>query len=343
MGDTVAAVTSDRPVLVTGASGLIGRGVVARLLADGHQVRGFVLAGEDVTRFPELAARPGLELVRGDITDAGSVAAATRGAGRVIHLAAVVGDWGPTALFERINVGGTRHVLDAATAAGVERFLMVSSIVVYGSQLATGLCDEYAPREHGVGPYSRSKRASEELALDYHGFGRVPVTVVRPGNVFGPGSALWVDELVRLARRGLGLWLGDGTGDATLAYVDNVVDVIVRALGHRAAAGRIYNAIDAGGVSWRAYLTDLARVAGAAPPRRALPVPVAAALATAMEQSWRLIGRRARPLLTREAVQLLASQAPVPIARARAELGYDPIPYPQALAAVARYLEESTP
>lgn len=327
------------PVLVTGASGFIGRRVVARLAGAGRPARAFLLPHEDPAAVPELAAARGLEIARGDLTDAASVAAAVRGASRVVHLAAVVGDWGPAALFERVNVGGTRHVVDAAAAAGCARLVMVSSIVVYGRRLADGGCDEDAPREVGVGPYGQTKRAAEELALDAHAFGRVPVTVVRPGNVWGPGSGLWVDELVRLLRRGLLVTIGDGGGDACLAFVDNVVDVIVRALDAPAAAGRIYNAVDDGGVRWRDYLTDLARLAGAAPPRRRVSPAVARALAAAMERTWRLVRRPGRPLLTREAVQLLSSGPPVPSARARAELGYDPLPYDRGLAAVARYLE----
>ncbi|MBE7454852.1 MAG: oxidoreductase, partial [Kofleriaceae bacterium] len=104
-------------------------------------------------------------------------------------------------------------------------------------------------------------------------------------------------------------------------------------------AGRIYNAVDDGGVRWRDYFTDLARLAGAAPPRRRVPPAVARALAATMERTWRLARRAGRPLLTREAVQLLSSGPPVPNARARAELGYDPVPYDRGLAAVARYLE----
>jgi 2-alkyl-3-oxoalkanoate reductase len=321
--------------LVTGATGFIGRRVVAALAAAGQRVRALVLPHDD----PAPVAGPGVTIVRGDVTDRDAVLAAARGARRVYHLAAVVGDWGSDALFERINVGGTRAALDAAAAAGAERVVMVSSIVVYGSRLHTGPCDEDAPRELGLGPYGRTKRASEELALDYHGFGRVPVTVVRPGNVFGPGSGLWVDELARILRRGLGMWVDDGEGDATLAQVDNVVDVVVRAGAHPAAAGRIYNAADGGGVSWKQYLRDVAAAAGAPAPTLGLPRPVAAATATAMERAWRLAGRRDRPLLTREAVQLFASRPPVPIARAAAELGFVPRPYGPALDQVRAYLQ----
>src|SRR5262249_28923076 len=239
------SMTTPTTALVTGATGFIGRRLVARLARDGHRVRALVLPGEDPGAVPELAALGGaLDVVRGDVTDADGVAAAVRGAGRVYHLAAVVGDWGSDNAFERINVGGTRNVLDAAAAGGVERVVMVSSIVVYGSQLRTGPCDEDAPRELGVGPYSRTKRASEEIALDYHAFGRVPVTVVRPGNVFGPASGMWVDGLAALLRKGSARWVDDGDGDADLAFVDNVVDVIARAADAPAAAGRIYNATD---------------------------------------------------------------------------------------------------
>jgi nucleoside-diphosphate-sugar epimerase len=216
---------------------------------------------------------------------------------------------------------------------------MISSIVVYGARLHDGGCDEDAPRGTGVGPYSRTKRESEEVALEAHRRGRVPVTVVRPGNVWGPGSGLWVDEIAKLARKGMLMTLDGGAGDATLAYVDNVVDVIIRALDAPDAAGRIYNAIDEGGVTWRAYLTDIARLAGGKPPKRSLSPKLARVLAGSMERVWRLTRRSSRPLMTREAVQLLSSGPPVPISRARAELGYDPVPYERGLAAVARYLE----
>lgn len=332
------AVSTKGSVLVTGASGFIGRRVAARLATKGRAVRALAMPAEDVSAIPELAG-PGIEIVRGDITDPGAMRDVVRGVERVVHLAAVVGDWGPDALFDRVNVGGTRNVVDAGALEGCERLVMVSSIVVYGERLAAGGCDEDAPRAAGVGPYSRTKRESEELALDAHRRGRIPVTVVRPGNVWGPGSQVWVDEIARLARKGLLMTIDGGRGDATLAYVDNVVDVIVRALDAPEAAGRVYNAIDAGGVTWKAYLSDIARLSGGKPPRRSLSPRVAAFLAGGMERVWRLARRPGRPLMTREAVRLLASGPAVPISRARAELGYDPAPYDRGLAAVARYLE----
>jgi nucleoside-diphosphate-sugar epimerase len=240
-----------------------------------------------------------------------------------------------------VNLEGTRNALDAAEAAGCERFLMVSSIAVYGWQVRTSVCDEEStPREYGAGPYSRTKRASEELALDYHAFGRVPVTVVRPGNVWGPGSGLWVDEIVDFLRSGTNLLIDRGEGDAILAYVDNVVDVIALAAASPVAAGRVYNANDGSGVTWRQYFGDLARILGVEPPTRSVPPKVALAMAAAMERGWQVLGRSSRPLLTRDAVTILSARAAVPIRRAVEDLGYRPqVSYEQGLERVAAYVK----
>lgn len=320
---------------VTGATGLIGRRLVARLLADGEEVRALALSYEDAVGLE------GAEVVRGDITDAGRLMEAVRGADRVYHLAAIVGDWGDEADFVAVNVDGTRNLLEAAAAAHCQRFLMVSSIVVYGSQMRTAVCDEEnTPRELGVGPYSRTKRASEDLALDYHAFGRVPVTVVRPGNVWGPSSALWVDEVAGFLRSGRNLLVDRGEGDAILAYVDNVVEVIVLAARAPVAAGRIYNANDGSGVTWRRYFQDLSAILGVEPPERSVSPRVALAVAAAMERVGRAMGRPTRPLLTREAVTILSSRSAVPIRRAVEDLGYrPPVSYHQGMERVAAYLK----
>lgn len=322
--------------LVTGATGFIGKRLVARLLDDGHELRALLLPDEQSPFGGDV------QVVRGDVTDAESLRSATGGASRVYHLAAFVGDWGDEDLIRAINVTGTRNVLEAAVASACERFVMVSSVVVYGSQLWDGDCDEDAPREHGCGPYSRTKRESEELALGFDSLGRIPVSVVRPGNVYGPGSKNWVDLPVSALRAGQWIHVDGGDGDATLAYVDNVVDVIARAGDSEKAAGRIYNANDGSGVTWRQYAGDLARIAGAKEPTRSIPRSVALALGWTMERGWKLFRRSGRPLITREAVTLLASRACVPIERARRELDYDPpVDYRQAMEQIAQYIKET--
>jgi 2-alkyl-3-oxoalkanoate reductase len=321
-------------ILVTGASGFIGRALVARLLTRRNRVRALVLPDERV----DLAA----EIARGDVTRPETLEPAMRKVRVVYHLAALVGDWGPEALYRAVNVEGTRNVLAAAAAAGVERVVVTSSLVVYGSQLGREVCDEDMPREHGCGPYSRSKRAQEDVALDFHRFGRVPVTVVRPGNVYGPGSKNWVDVPVALLRAGRLPLIDGGAGDAALTWIDNLVEFLVLAGREPAAEGRVYNANDGSGVTWARYFGELARAVGAPPPRMRLPAGAAMAAAMAMEAAWRVARRRSRPLFTREAVTLLASRHPVPVSRAARELGYvAAIEFAETMERLARHLSAS--
>jgi len=323
------------PILVTGATGFIGRRLVRRLLHEGYQPRLFVRATSPLEEVWE-----GLPIERGDVTELDTVHRALRGVATVIHLAAKVGDWGREAEHQATTVRGTEHVL--SEAARVEaRVILASSVVVYGEQLGRTVCDEHLPLGRKTyGPYGRAKQAQERIARQLEAQRGLRVTIVRPTNVFGPRSATWVDAPVEVFRQGLPGLIGDGKRDAGLTYVDNVVDVFVRAAERPDAAGRIYNANDENGVTWRRYFSELADLVGAKRPR-SLPAPVASLLARGASATWRALGREDRPPLTPEALHLLSAHHRVPIARACRELGYKPaVGYEQAMDEVARYLSE---
>lgn len=322
-------------LVVTGATGFIGRALVRRALADGHAVRALV-------RDPASVLPDAVERAVGDLGRPDSLAPAMQGAEAVVHLAAQLGDWGPEAAFVRTNVEGTRALLDAARSGGVSRFVCTSSLVVYGEQLLGELpCDEDRPfGKKLVSAYARSKAAAERVCREAATDTFAP-TIVRPGNVFGPGSKYWVDEVVATLRKG-GVPVIDGERPlAHLAYVDNVVDLLLRAAITPAAAGRTYNVNDGDGVTWWRYLRDLAVIARARPPSKVLPGAVAAAAAVVMETAARAVRRKTRPLLTREAVRLFRARAALPIARAETELRYrPPVSYATALERVRAYLAD---
>ncbi|MBI4954677.1 MAG: NAD-dependent epimerase/dehydratase family protein [Myxococcales bacterium] len=326
-------VALSEPVLVTGATGFIGRRVVARLLAAGARTRAFVLPAE---RVPESWSER-VEVVRGDVGDRASVDQAVRGAGTVIHLAAMVGDWGGEELHRRVTVEGTEHVLRATAAEGA-RAVLASSVVVYGDRIPKDVCPEEHPFGTPLGPYGRSKQAQERTARRLERERGLRVAILRPGNVFGAGSGPWVDVAVGELRKGMPTLLDGGRGNAALCHVDNVAEAFVLAAGAEAAVGRAYNVNDDNGITWRRYFEDLARLAGTRPPR-SIPRLAVDLLARASEAAWAVLRRTDRPLVTREAVNLVGSHFRVPVARIRRELGFEPgTSYERGMEEVAAYL-----
>ena len=324
------------PILVTGATGFIGRHLVGRLQRDGRQVRAFVLPQEEAPS----SWGEDVEVHRGDVGDGVTVEPAVEGAGTVIHLAAVVEDWGAEDLHQRVTVDGTEHVLGAAARNGA-RAVLASSIVVYGERLRTGLCHEDAPMGQPLGPYSRSKQAQERIARRLESEAGLDLSIVRPSNVFGPGSRPWVHEVLTLLRQGGITLIGGGDQNAGLCHVDNLVDVLLRAASEDQARGRVYNAADGSDVTWKQYFGDLARLAGTNPPRSA-PLWLAKPLAVLCENIWKVGTFSRRPPITREAINLVGSHHRVPVDRARDELGYVPlVGYGEAIRGLEASFESS--
>ncbi|MEE6282106.1 NAD-dependent epimerase/dehydratase family protein [Georgenia sp. MJ170] len=208
-------------VLVTGASGLLGGRVAARLVAGGYDVRTF-------QRRPSGVAGASDEL--GSLDDDAAVARAVAGRDAVVHLAAKVSVSGAAADYERINVDGTARLLAAARAAGVTSVVQVSSpsVAHAGSSLVgvgAGPADPGSARGH----YARTKATAELLALAQDS-PDLAVVAVRPHLVWGPGDTQLVERIVERARAGRLPLLDHGAALIDSVYVDNAADAIVAAL-----------------------------------------------------------------------------------------------------------------
>lgn len=172
--------------LVTGSAGFIGSNVVRTLLLDGHDVRALHLPGEDLRNLRGLD----VELVPGDVTDLAAMRSATRGCEVVFHLAAVYALWTKDAgLMQRVNVEGTRNVLDAARAEGVRRVVHTSSIARFGGQGPRSRATEESAFALGAtgDAYSRSKADAHEVAVN--AARAQDVVIVAPCGPVGPGDA----------------------------------------------------------------------------------------------------------------------------------------------------------
>ncbi|MDX6698666.1 MAG: hypothetical protein QOE65_2063 [Solirubrobacteraceae bacterium] len=292
-------------VAVTGAGGFIGAAVCRRLAADGAEVLGL-----DLPAAAERVQAAGARFLACDVTDAAAVAGALAGVPRVVHTAAIVSDWGPQADFVRVNVDGTRHVLEAARDA--ERVVHVSSVAIWGHAFDTDVDEDEPPRPSGD-PYVDTKGASDALAR------AAGAAVVRPGDVYGPGSVPWAIRPLQALRAGR--FAVPRRGLMTPVYVDDLVELIVLALTRPEAAGRTFVGWEGPPVPVRDFFDRYARMSGR---RRtpALPARLLHAAAAADEALARRLGRA--PTATRWAISYLSRRAAYRASRAQDLLGWHP-------------------
>lgn len=303
--------------LVTGASGFLGGRLVSILNERG--VRVTVLARRSsVLRLPD-----GVGSARGEF-DASLAAVLPTLPGlasvtHVFHCAGCSTDWAPSAEYRAANVDGVRAMLAAAPQLPrLERFLHVSSTDVYGYPATPG--DETAPLHDTGLPYNATKIAGERLAWEAGAAG-LPVTIVRPASIYGPGGKAFVTDVVTMLRQRLMLLVDGGRAPGGFVYVDDVCEGMVAAATLPQALGEAYNLGDAHRTTWRTYTDALARAIGAPSAWLQLPFPAALALARASELPHRL-GIPGRPLLTRHATYLLARDQSYSIAKAQTHLGW---------------------
>jgi nucleoside-diphosphate-sugar epimerase len=307
-----------KTALVTGATGFIGGRLSERLLSEeGVKVRALV---RDLTKANALSWK-GVELVQGDITDSASVRRAMAGGQLVFHCAAIMHDGTATREeFRRVNVGGTRNVLEAATDTGVERLIYVSSIAVYGisPKEATSEEDPYQPC--GLS-YCDTKIEAEELAFRSHRENGLPLVVIRPANVYGPRSSFWTVGLVMMIKSGALTLIDGGRGMSNHVYVDNLVDAMILAAKNDAAVGEAFIISDGARTPWTDFLAGYARMVGRDP----LP-------SMSKSRAW-LVGlmnelashvTRKSPGLTRAIVGFWTQTGTFDISKARNVLGYEP-------------------
>ena len=223
-------------VLVTGATGFIGGHLLPRLINTGHTV---VCLARDPTALASFTSS-NLRTVRGDVTDSTSVRQAISGCHAVVHLANVYAFWlRELSVYERVNVDGTRHVMEAALAANVRKVVHVSSAVTYGAPKDRPFTEDAEP-----GPlfsvYARTKRRGDELAWRLSKEGGMPLSVLYPGAVTGPGDTKSSGAFIRLLseRKMPARVLQDAL--FTWVSVTDVVTAILGALETEAATGQRY-------------------------------------------------------------------------------------------------------
>jgi ornithine--oxo-acid transaminase len=315
--------SADDVCLVTGATGFIGGHVAQRLVAEGRHVRCLVRSSSDTSLLEGL----GVEIAPGDLADPRSLQRAAAGCRHVVHCGALVSDWATAQEIRRVNVEGTRNLLDASLAARVERFVHFSSTDVYGHPGDAAVEEGHAPARF-ANWYAQSKLEAEAEVRRMERADGLDAVVLRPATVYGPRSTEVVGAIAREIRRGRMVLIGRGRAVAGLCYIDNLVDAVLLALDHESAPGEAFNVSDGLDVTWRQFTDDLAGGMGCPRVRWSLPYPVASGLGFSLEHGYRLLrrttGLEAAPLLSRQAVGVLGRDQRFSARRAREVLGWAP-------------------
>lgn len=295
-------------VFITG-----GRGFIARALADQLRAQGISTFGVD------LATDAEYDVVAGDTSEVGPWQQHARGADVVIHTAALVTNTATHDEAWRVNVLGTRRALDAAIVGGASRFVHVSSVRAFGDLGWPDQVTEDHPVRNDGGSYVDSKIASEQVVLQAHAAGEIEVVVVRPGDVYGPGSRPWTISPVELIRAGAFVLPALGRGVFSPVYIDDLVAGLQLTADHSAAPGQVFTIGGGAGVACAEFFGHYYRMLGKRGPI-VLPTPVAVGLGHAASAGARLLGRRTEA--SAETMHYFTRTGTYSIEKAQRLLGY---------------------
>lgn len=299
-------------VFVTGANGFIGRSLMHRFRELGSAVCGM-----------DLRADPAWNVVAGDISLPGTWQDAAKGCELVIHTAAVVSNSAPADLYRRVSVGSVRHVVDAAIRGNASRVVHLSSIAAYGLDFTSERNETSDISLLSGFPYCDAKAASEHALLAAHAAGEISGTIIRPGDVYGPGSRPWVLIPLEMMKKRQFLLPENGNGIFSPVYIDNLLDGIVNASLSEKGSGEIFNITDGNDISCREFFSHHHRWLGRKGDPLCLPTRIAEPLSMTGEWLMKKVLRQETEI-SKGTFAMLTRKAGYSIAKAQNRLGYAP-------------------
>ena len=328
---------SRQRALVTGATGFIGGRLAARLLNEGWAVRALVRNEE---RLPA-DLRGKIEVIAGDLADLRALGQAVAGVDVIFHCAADVKTWDSFEAYYAANVQGVENLLNAIIQRNprLSRLVHVSTVDVFGFPQEAG--DEHcSPVESGFG-YGDTKLLGEAMVHERCGKTGIPYTIIRPGNVIGPGSQ-FISRIGSELSSGLMLTVDGGRANAGLVYVDNLIDYMLWAARSEAALAQCYTARDNYDVTWSTFIWKFRSAINGKGLVLNLPFWAADGLARMFAVIWRIVMPSREPLLHPLLVRIFGRTCGHSAEKIRRDSGLaSRIGFEEAMARSARwYLEE---
>lgn len=305
--------------LVTGATGFVGSQVLEALREQSDAVRALVRNPQKA----EALREQGVEVVVGDLRDAGVIREAVRGVDVIHHCGAAVGPYSRTEIYST-NLDGVRSLFDTVRESGGRpRVVLLSSVNVLGTRNLDPATED-TPYQYSSDPAADVKIEAEKLALDYHRQHGLDVTILRPGFIYGPRDPHNLPKLISALRRGKFRFIGSRDNVIPIVHVDDVAQAMLLAARTPKARGRIYQITDGSRTTIGEFVNQLAELLDCPKPEKVLKYFVPALGCVVFEWLQRLRLRKKPGPITRAGLRFVGTSRFIDIRRAREELGYAP-------------------
>lgn len=223
-------------VLVTGATGFIGRHLVSRLIRDDRDVRCLVRKSSNTSFLKDFI---NIEFIHGDLLDVESLYKAVEGVDIIYHLGGAVSNKGSKSYHE-VNVLGTRNLLKVCKNTTLRKVIILSSITAVGPQEKREILLNENTNCKPMPPYGKSKYGAERIAFRFYRKHKIPVVVVRPPLVYGPGQPFYMTDMFRKIDKGIFRFVGNGQAMTSLCYIDNLIDGLLLIEESEKSVGKVY-------------------------------------------------------------------------------------------------------
>ncbi len=305
----------NKTILITGIGEFVGLRTAELASARGMKVCGLQSSSDKSKKAQNL----GDKVIVGSVTDPATASRACQGVDIVLHAAEVAQEGGSLEKFREVNVGGTINIAQAAKDAGVKTFVHLSSGLVYGFNYADRITEE-GPLSGENNPYCQTKIEAEKALLQLNSPPDFGIIIIRPGDVYGPGSIPWIVRPLLLMRQKLFAYANDGRGVINHVYIDNLIQAIFLAI-EKETYGEIFNVTDGQETTWKEYFMRLAEIAGLPAPF-SLPKDELKLFLKVRNQGQKLFRKQAD--LLPEVVDFMTRPYAYSITKAQTILSYEP-------------------
>ncbi len=323
-------------ILVTGATGFIGRRLVEELITQEETVHILCRSTSDISGLDD----PHITIFRGDVTNIESISNAMQGCDRVYHLAALAKNWAPNPeIFDKINVTGTDNILSVAEELSVEKVVITSTSMTLKPSEEDPVKESDGRAEHILTDYARSKARSEDSAMKFceRGLG---VVFVNPTRVFGPGLMTEGNSatlMIQLYMQGKWRYVpGDGTAVGNYGFVDDIVAGHIQAMQH-GRSGELY-ILGGENLSFNKFFEILAELSEVKHHLFHIPLTMIQLLSNIEVTRAKLF--RGYPLITPEWVEVFSKNWAFSCSKAEKEVKYKITPFREALSRTINWIKD---